>query len=47
MRRGLLCLAGICTAPSLVVAQSPVPAPDTVYVVEYYYTARWGYAEEF
>ena len=47
MRRGLLCLAGTLAAPSLVVAQAPVPVPDTSYVVEYYYTARWGYAEEF
>ena len=46
MRRTLLTAAGVFTASALV-AQSPVPAPDTVYVVEYYYTARWGYAEEF
>ena len=46
MRWTLLALAGACTAPALT-AQSPVPASDTVYVVEYYYTARWGYADEF
>ena len=46
MNRHLLIVAGLCVAPSLA-AQAPVPAADTVYVVEYYYTARWGYAEEF
>jgi hypothetical protein len=46
MRWSLLALAGACTTAALT-AQSPVPASDTVYVVEYYYTARWGYAEEF
>lgn len=28
-------------------AQSPIPASDSVYVVEYYYTAQWGHADEF
>jgi len=28
-------------------AQSPIPAGDSTYVVEYYYTARWGHADEF
>ena len=46
MNRHLLIVTGLCAAPSLA-AQAPVPAADTVYVVEYYYTARWGYAEEF
>jgi hypothetical protein len=46
MNRHLVIVAALCVAPSLV-AQSPVPASDTVYVVEYYYTARWGYADEF
>jgi hypothetical protein len=51
MNRHLVIVAASCVAPSLVApslaAQAPVPAPDTVYVVEYYYTARWGHAEEF
>jgi hypothetical protein len=34
---------GVRTLP----AQTASPVNDTVYVVEYYYTARWGYAEEF
>lgn len=46
MNRHLLFVACLCLAPSLV-AQAPIPAGDTVYVVEYYYTARWGYADEF
>lgn len=46
MRWSLLIVAGVCTA-SVLGAQAPVPAGDTVYVVEYYYTARWGFAEEF
>ena len=46
MNLRLLAVAGVCAAPALV-AQAPVSAGDTVYVVEYYYTARWGYAEEF
>ena len=46
MKRCLLAIAVIRAAPSLM-AQAPVPVADTVYVVEYYYTARWGYAEEF
>ena len=28
-------------------AQTAVPVPDTTFVVEYYYQARWGFAEEF
>lgn len=28
-------------------AQAPVPAADSMYTVEYYYTARWGFADEF
>lgn len=46
MNLRLLAIAAVCAAPALV-AQAPVSAGDTVYVVEYYYTARWGYAEEF
>ena len=46
MRRTLLTVAGIFMASALV-AQTPVPASDSVYVVEYYYTARWGFADEF
>jgi hypothetical protein len=34
---------GVRTLP----AQTPSPVNDTAYVVEYYYTARWGYADEF
>lgn len=32
---------------SRLAAQSPVPTPDTTFVVEYYYKARWGFADEF
>lgn len=46
MNRHLVIFAGLCVAPSLA-AQAPTPVNDSVYVVEYYYTARWGYAEEF
>lgn len=46
MRWSLLSVAGVVMAQALV-AQAPVPASDSVYVVEYYYTARWGYADEF
>lgn len=28
-------------------AQAPVPVADSTYAVEYYYTARWGFADEF
>jgi hypothetical protein len=38
--------ATLLVAPPLA-AQAPLPAGDSTYVVEYYYTARWGYADEF
>ena len=44
-RHALMVLA-LGVVPS-VAAQSPVPAGDSVYVVEYYYTASWGHADEF
>ncbi|MEN3332541.1 MAG: hypothetical protein V7641_1906 [Blastocatellia bacterium] len=40
---GLMCVANF--AP-LVVAQSP-QAKEPLFVVEYYYKAKWGYADEF
>ena len=32
---------------SRLAGQGPVPSPDTTFVVEYYYKARWGFADEF
>ena len=46
MKRSLLAVAGVFTAAALG-AQAPVPAPDTVYVVEYYYKTKWGAFDEF
>ncbi len=44
--RHVLMVLALGVVPS-VAAQSPVPAGDSVYVVEYYYTASWGHADEF
>ena len=38
--------AGVLSTPVLARAQS-APASDKPFVVEYYYKARWGYADEF
>jgi hypothetical protein len=42
----LLCslLAGVCIVPTLASAQTPSDKP---FVVEYYYKAKWGSADEF
>ncbi len=43
-----LLLCAFLAIPAAVVAQeSRQPAADKPYVVEYYYKARWGYADEF
>ncbi len=43
-----LLLCAFFAIPAAVVAQeSRQPAADKPYVVEYYYKARWGYADEF
>lgn len=39
----VLVSAGAAPGP----AQAPVLAADSMYTVEYYYTARWGFADEF
>jgi len=41
-----LALGLLAPAPSLA-GQTAVPTSDTTFVVEYYYKARWGFAEEF
>jgi hypothetical protein len=41
---GLLLLLGAATAAA---AQAPPAGASTPFAVEYYYTARWGFAEEF
>ena len=38
---------GLLGSASPVTSQTAVPTPDTAFVVEYYYKARWGFAEEF
>jgi len=44
----LLVLGAIAAAPSFVQAQGAPPSgPSTPFVVEYYYTAQWGHADEF
>ena len=47
LRPLLLAVPTALVAPVALSAQTAIPAGDTSYVVEYYYTARWGYAEEF
>jgi len=42
----VVAVAAACGLPALA-AQAPVAAPDSTYVVEYYYKARWGHADEF
>jgi hypothetical protein len=48
---GLLWAAGSIAAPAAAQSGSPPARPaaraDTPYVVEYYYKARWGFADEF
>jgi hypothetical protein len=43
--RTLLALSLV--AASVAAAQAPPAGASTPFVVEYYYTARWGYADEF
>ncbi len=43
-----LCALPLCVlAPPAARAQEASAAPDQPYVVEYYYKARWGFADEF
>ena len=45
---GILMLIGPLISITAVAQQSAVPAAqDKPYVVEYYYKAKWGYADEF
>lgn len=45
---GLLILAALTVVPVVGLSQETrPPAADRPYVVEYYYKARWGYADEF
>lgn len=43
----LLTLAALAATPSFGSAQAPPAGPSTPFVVEYYYTAQWGHADEF
>jgi hypothetical protein len=45
--RLLLLASSIATAAIPSYAQSPAPAPNQPFTVEYYYKAKWGYADEF
>lgn len=46
--RPVLLAAGLATAVgSVPTAAAPAAAPPDAYVVEYYYKARWGHADEF
>ncbi|HKX32616.1 MAG TPA: hypothetical protein VJ302_33330 [Blastocatellia bacterium] len=52
IRRGiqggvLLALLTLSPRPLAVTAQSPAPEAGKPFVVEYYYQARWGFADEF
>ncbi len=40
-------LACVFLGPALAAAQAPPSGSTEPFVVEYYYTARWGHAEEF
>src|SRR6266516_4888801 len=40
-------LAVLLAAPVSGAAQAPPAGPSEPFVVEYYYKARWGYADEF
>src|SRR2546429_8156392 len=44
-RRSMLAL--LLATPAAGAAQAPPAGPSEPFVVEYYYKARWGYAEEF
>jgi hypothetical protein len=43
----LALLLAAASAVSTVTAQAPPAGSSTPFVVEYYYTARWGFADEF
>jgi hypothetical protein len=47
--RSLLLVFGVLLSLSqaIVATQPPIQNPDKPFVVEYYYKARWGYADEF
>jgi hypothetical protein len=45
--RGLVAMCLFAFAASLNAAAQTVPPSDKPFVVEYYYKARWGYADEF
>jgi len=43
----LLAVALVVLAPIAAAPQTPAPASDRPFVVEYYYKAHWGHADEF
>jgi hypothetical protein len=47
MSRTLTLLFLTLTLPIFLSAQAPPPASDKPFVVEYYYKAKWGHADEF